>query len=415
LVGLSACGGGGVGPTGPHVLPPLRPGPSAVTVIGQASFFEGQANRGGTVGGASLHTPIGNVELTPDGTLFVPDSFNGRILAYRDVPGTNGAPATFVVGKPDFTTPRSPDASESFIETPASVSVSVGKMAIADQSAHRVLVYDTVPDSTGALATFVVGQTSFTARDSGGCLPSALRFPSSAIVTPNDKLVVADTLNNRVLIWNAVPRADGQPADAVLGQRDFTHCIANDADQDGIVDPNPQSTTLSEPLAVWSDGRRLVVADTSNHRVLIWNQLPLDATGNFKPADVVLGQRDFERRTINDRDGNGFSDGAPFSTTLMFPRAVHSDGVRLAVADGGNHRVLVWNTFPTQSRTPADRVFGQGEFNRAAPNDADSDGAEDPAPSGAVLNNPRGVLLNGNRLFVTDTGNHRVLVFQLDP
>ena len=38
----------------------------------------------------------------------------------------------------------------------------------------------------------------------------------------NDKVYVVDQGNNRVLIWNSLPRDTGQPADVVIGQKDFT-------------------------------------------------------------------------------------------------------------------------------------------------------------------------------------------------
>lgn len=39
-----------------------------------------------------------------------------------------------------------------------------------------------------------------------------------------------------------------------------------------------------------SDGTRFVIADRTNARVLIWNNIP--ANGDV-PADIVLGQTDF--------------------------------------------------------------------------------------------------------------------------
>ena len=66
----------------------------------------------------------------------------------------------------------------------------------------------------------------------------------------------------------------------VLGQNSFTNCIANDDDQDGADDGVPTARTLASPTGVWSDGTRLVVADKSNNRVLIWNSFP---TTNFTP------------------------------------------------------------------------------------------------------------------------------------
>jgi hypothetical protein len=53
---------------------------------------------------------------------------------------------------------------------------------------------------------------------------SALRFPYAIDIDPPDvggTMVVADTANNRVLVWVGVPVTGGVPADRVLGQPDF--------------------------------------------------------------------------------------------------------------------------------------------------------------------------------------------------
>jgi len=399
---LSACGGS----TTPNGSP-------AATVIGQPTFNAGQPNRGSGANANTLHTPIGNVAIAADGTLLIPDAFNGRVLAYRTVPDSNEATADFVLGKPILTAPPSGTATREFIETPTGVSIAAGKMAITDAGANRVLIYSSLPSSSGASASFVVGQSNFTDNEPQGCTQTSLNRPRSAVLTENGKLVVADTLNHRVMIWNAVPQADGQPADAVLGQADFVHCTANDQDQNRAADATPRANTMNEPIAVWSDGRRLIVVDSLNSRVLIWTQMPTDGSQNFKPADVVLGQIGFTGSTGNDANGDGIEDANPGATTMLFPGAVHSDGTRLAVADTVNHRVLLWDTIPTQSGTPSDRVFGQAEFNRGTENDTDGDGTANAAPSDSVFNLPRGVLLSGPNLFVTDTLNHRVLVFRL--
>ena len=47
-------------------------------------------------------------------------------------------------------------------------------------------------------------------------------------------------------------------------------------------------SVLNHPTKVTTDGTRLIVADTYNHRVLIWNKIP---TENYSPADVVIGQK----------------------------------------------------------------------------------------------------------------------------
>src|SRR5204863_4160435 len=47
------------------------------------------------------------------------------------------------------------------------------------------------------------------------------------------------------------------------------------------------------------------------------------------------------------------------SATLNFPRFALSDGQRLFIADGGNNRVLVYNSIPTKHGARADVILGQ--------------------------------------------------------
>ena len=76
------------------------------------------------------------------------------------------------------------------------------------------------------------------------------------------KFFVADSANNRVLIWNTVPTANKQAADYVLGQVNF---ITNGANTGGATD-----VTFSNPTGVYSDQDVLYIADTSNHRIVIY-------------------------------------------------------------------------------------------------------------------------------------------------
>src|SRR5206468_6569298 len=124
--------------------------------------------------------------------------------------------------------------------------------------------------------------------------------------------------------WSVTPGAS-----VVLGQGDAYSSGANWRGE-------------SAPWSLWSDGRRLVVADTSNNRVLIWNSIP---TSSGKTPNVVLGQADFSTVTANT--------GGIGSATLNSPQGVTSDGTRLFVSDSGNNRVLIWNAVPTRSGTAA--------------------------------------------------------------
>jgi sugar lactone lactonase YvrE len=110
-------------------------------------------------------------------------------------------------------------------------------------------------------------------------------------------------------------------------------------------------------------------------------------------ADRVLGQTRF------DSDALGMT-----ASTLYGPAgvAIGPDG-RLFVTDYENHRVLAWNDAAHRtSGSPADLVLGQPDFTSHAP-----------GTSSAGLTHPEGVTVDpqGN-VFVADTDNHRVLLFE---
>ena len=78
------------------------------------------------------------------------------------------------------------------------------------------------------------------------------------------KLIVADTAQNRVFIWNKMPETPYQKPDVVLGQLFSTNTERNSGGE-------ANAANLLYPSGVWSDGHKLIVADAWNHRVLIWN------------------------------------------------------------------------------------------------------------------------------------------------
>lgn len=166
--------------------------------------------------------------------------------------------------------------------------------------------------------------------------------------TVQGKLLVSDTGQNRVFIWNKPPTATHQKPDVILGQTQLQDAGRN-------ADTTVSASTLHYPSGVWSDGQRVIVADAWNHRVLIWNQMP---TTNGQKADVVLGQPDF---TNNQPNVEGIS-AHPTARTLHWPYGVFSDGQHLWIADTGNRRVLFYKTIPTDSYAAADDVIGKPDF-----------------------------------------------------
>src|SRR5262249_33546122 len=91
-------------------------------------------------------------------------------------------------------------------------------------------------------------------------LTFGLAAPASAIAS-NKRLIVTDTGQNRVLIWQSFPPNVNQPPDLVLGQPDLTTSQAN---YGGLT-----ARSMWNPSSLASDGTRLVVADTLNHRLLV--------------------------------------------------------------------------------------------------------------------------------------------------
>ncbi len=96
------------------------------------------------------------------------------------------------------------------------------------------------------------------------------------------RLAVADTDNNRVLIWNSIPVSNNRPRPM--------WCWVSRISRAARVAQPPTASSLRGPQGVWIQDGKLFVADTFNNRVLIWNSIP---TSNGKAADVVVGQPDF--------------------------------------------------------------------------------------------------------------------------
>jgi hypothetical protein len=374
----------------------------ASVVIGQANFNGNSANQGGVVAANAINQPYGK-PVVNNGILYVPDLYNNRVLGFNTVPTSNNASADFVLGQPDFGTNGYGNAANQMYY-PMTVTTANGKLLVNDYDNSRILIWNSAPTTSNQPADVVVGQTGFGVSNSS-CTQTGLSYPYS-ISTGGGKLIVADSINNRVMIWNTIPTTNGAPADVVLGQSDFTHNMYNDDNQDGSPG-SPTARTLNFPVDVWSDGTKLIVADYNNNRVLIWNNIP---HANFIPADVVLGQSDFSHNAANDDNQDGSWD-SPTARTLYFPYSIDSNGTQLFVADYYNSRVLIWNTFPTANFTRADGVLGQSDFTHIAANDDNQDGSTD-GPTARTLAYPQSVYVFETKLFIGDNSNSRFLIFK---
>ncbi len=349
-----------------------------------------------------------------------------------------GQAARLTIGQPNFTAQSTGAPSAFQLGGSSGLAYANNTLFVTDANRvsasplqHRVLIYNNLsdfvrPPTSDILqngqacpvcagspdvkqADVVLGQANFSTVDLG-LSQSAFRLPT-AVASDGQVLAVADTDNNRVLIWKGIPQSNGAPADVVLGQVDF-----KTVKQPPVVD----NKSFRGPQGVWIQGTRFFVADTQNHRVLVWNSIP---TTNNQAADYVLGQPNFSTAPQPDLT-KALVDAKP--NTLLNPVSVTSDGQRLYVTDLGHNRVLIWNAIPTQTQQAADVAVGQPDTTSAisnnspklcisTSNDTTTGNPIYPGRCGSTLSFPRFALSDGTRLYIADGGNDRVLVYNTVP
>ncbi|MBI4358040.1 MAG: hypothetical protein HY584_01950 [Candidatus Omnitrophica bacterium] len=199
---------------------------------------------------------------------------------------------------------------------------------------------------SGQDADIVLSAIDF--NNTGG--PLLFNHPGE-IASDGVHLILADRNNNRVLIWNQLPSENVQP-DLVLGQKNF---ITND--------PGTGLDQMNWPVSVSAAKGKLVVADTENDRILIWNSFP---TSSGQPADLVLATPRGPEPTV---------------ARIEWPWGVWTDGTKLAITSTrGSSGVLLWNAFPVRNNQPPDILMtAQGK-----------------------MGTPRGITSNGQYLLVAD-------------
>ena len=424
---------------------PTASGVAANVVLGQVSLNFAAANANGAEASAvtaqGLSSPVATFS---DGTkLFVVDEYNNRVLIWDSIPTANQTAADLVLGQPDMTSDDGNNRSNGAqcLDSPRSVYSDGTKLYVTDGGNNRVLIWNAIPSVNQAAANVVLGQPDMNANDPGTSA-SSLANPQETR-TYGTTLYVADSDNNRVLVWNSIPAANGQAASMVIGQK-------NMAGTNTAV----TSSNLNSPESVYSDGTKLYISDAGNQRVLIWNSIP---TGNQPVANLEVGQTDFT--SFCDQCGGtlGYTFGVqsygsklfitetsssrliiwntiptannalvntnvivgqPFNNTYFGGAdafaitsqsfndnaTITGDGTRLYVVDGGNARVLMWNTTPTTNQQAASLVIGQPDFTSTC------NGCGDPG-----LGECSGAFTDGTKLYVADTEENRIVIWNSIP
>ncbi len=321
------------------------------------------------------------------------DNENNRVLIFDKTLPTTGAIA--VVGQPDFSSTLDNQGGEAGANTLAttdrsSVAIDAAeRLYISDSPNYRILVYDAVPTTNDVAADFVLGQPDFSSTANGGCTKTSLNWPTGMSAYEN-RLFVADSSNNRALMYE-LPITQDQPEPVlVIGQPDFTTC-----------QPGTTAAKTSRVQTALYDGQRFYVVEdgwNQNRRVLVWHSMP---TVSGAAADVVIGQPDFTTK-----DAAGLGPDSAFGNEHFETMSVAVVDGYLLVPDKSLGRVLAFDTEALENGMAATFVIGQQSFDLQGFTPAGNSSNT----AFGLLSGPTGILLDKatDHIWLTDKWGNRV-------
>jgi hypothetical protein len=248
---------------------PFSTGQSGVAFLGQPDGTSDDANQGGSPASNTLYTPTG---LSWDGSfLWVADQANNRVLRFPPAQIVTNGSADMVVGQPNFTsnTANHGDGDGTRgMERPLDVASTGSDLLVVDRRNHRVLIWTPLPSplSPDPQASRVLGQATFAVPGGSGGGNTRFSFPQG-VDSDGTRIVVTDAENERILIWDSFPASNGQAADRILGQPDYS---ANTPNTGGVTS---RSLYLRAPIGYIGlspalEGSNVWVPDCGNNRVL---------------------------------------------------------------------------------------------------------------------------------------------------
>ena len=399
-------------------------------VLGQASFT-GNAQGSGT---AAFRDPQGVAIL--GGYLAVADTGNHRVQVFHDFQTlTSGASVSVSYGTGSagrsataFNQPRSVA-----ISTDSRITSSDLRLWVADTGNNRVLRFDQLNGTSlvdginyNKQADGVLGQVDFT-TDNRGSMPTASNLSALSLLVVGQRLFVGDSIFKRILRYdNAAAKGNGAVADGVLGQTSLFS-------EEPAVTGNALSWTGS---AIWStarsggsrfDSTAGVAAAVPNSQL---PAAPATATGNnvvmmaedrllhkcyvYEPASGRLIRRYASCAAFRAGKPPEFIFGVSLSPTVQVGLTLGglaAHGGQLTLSDTTKNRVIhISNAaFVTPSIPAQVVIIGQPSASsmNAGLNDAGLTRMNFPT----ALCWASGPDHSALRLYVADTGNHRVLSY----
>ncbi len=179
-------------------------GANADGVLGQANFTISTSAT--TQSGMNMPTGV----VLYKRYLFVVDMGNNRVLKFTNaIIKPNGGNADGVFGQANFTSGQSNRggaAGQNTMSMPFKAEIDgSARLYVSDQGNNRMLIFPYSNASSNGINAFrVLGQSNFT-NTTGGTTQSIMKFTNgSAVDLANNKLIVADEENNRVLQFASV-------------------------------------------------------------------------------------------------------------------------------------------------------------------------------------------------------------------
>ena len=187
---------------------PRHNGAAASLVLGQADFEHRDENGGASPSAASMRWP--HAISFPAGGLCVADAGNNRLMLWQRVPGENNTPCDLLVGQvvTDLVEHNQasyyPDAA--CLNMPYGAAVAGELLVVADTANSRLLAWRIdVLVRHGMNACALAAQPDWNSKGDNRWLPAArdsVCWPYSVATQGPNTLLVADSGNNRVLLWS---------------------------------------------------------------------------------------------------------------------------------------------------------------------------------------------------------------------
>ncbi len=354
----------------------LRTFDEAVAALGQRDFKSDEPSVGpdrlnfGVSWGRGIQsaapTPLALEVDTNHHRLFVSDGINHRVLAFDIRPGMvkTGASAIGVLGQRDLEqndpTPkessrvtdslgvlgarvvsgRAPVNNRGF-DTPSGLVYDVNhdRLFVVDGNNSRVMAFDAAPSrwQDGQESIAILGQMNDTegdevrldrlevGEDKGR---RRMRMPSGLTYdTANDRLLVNDKGNDRILFFEAHPDAleTGMAASGVIGQKDYVSRIAGNGEQEQLLDPreitfDPEHQRLYVTDSFWA---RLMVFDLPRAERSV--AIPANTTMSYRTLDAWNGRDQSDQDIRHAWRGSLKSEGGPAPGAMLVYYNTHRE------------------------------------------------------------------------------------------